>query len=411
MSVGNRAFRLVDRYLLRQIVRPMLISLAVALVVLLLERLLRLIDLVLGASGPLQVMIDIMAYLVPHYLGLALPLSLMLGILIAFNTLSRDSELDGLQSAGVGLMRLVRPVLVVAIVLTTLSGLVHGYLKPHARYAYQALVFSLNNVAVRAFVRSGIFTEIGEKTFFIQGAGDRGAGTGFGRTFVYDRAPGRDTLVITATGGSIGLAPEGMGATLRLRDGIRLTLPEQPATGPVPPSTPAILRFHELRTVLSNAGDMMFRPRGQDEREMTFGELWENRHQPPEGVRPTDIQAEFHVRLVRTASVMVIPLLAIPLGLGRRRSDRLHGITFCLLILVVLNHVAEFGKNLVQNGTVGPFWALWAPLIITALAGGWFFLRTATRVPERTTIDPLAPIVALLKPLGRLLARNEGQRT
>ena len=71
--------RTFDFYILRQTVKPLAVVLVVALFVLLIERMLRLLDLVLGAQGPLQIVFEIMAYLVPHYIGLALPISLLLG--------------------------------------------------------------------------------------------------------------------------------------------------------------------------------------------------------------------------------------------------------------------------------------------------------------------------------------------
>ena len=45
----------------------------VALLILLVERLLRVLDLVLGNSGPLHYVARMLAYLAPHYLGIALP--------------------------------------------------------------------------------------------------------------------------------------------------------------------------------------------------------------------------------------------------------------------------------------------------------------------------------------------------
>lgn len=79
--------RTIDLYVLRQTLKPLAIALVVALLVLLIERMLRLLDLVLGAQGPVKVVFEIMGYLVPNYISLALPLSLLLGVMLAFNKL------------------------------------------------------------------------------------------------------------------------------------------------------------------------------------------------------------------------------------------------------------------------------------------------------------------------------------
>ena len=83
----------IDLYIFRQILRPLAGALLVALLVLLIERMLRLLDFVLGSNGPVEVVFEILAYLVPHYMALALPISLYLGILLGFNRLSRDGEI------------------------------------------------------------------------------------------------------------------------------------------------------------------------------------------------------------------------------------------------------------------------------------------------------------------------------
>jgi lipopolysaccharide export system permease protein len=61
--------RTIDLYVLRQTLKPLAIALVVALLVLLIERMLRLLDLVLGMQGPVK--LEIMAYLVPNYISLA----------------------------------------------------------------------------------------------------------------------------------------------------------------------------------------------------------------------------------------------------------------------------------------------------------------------------------------------------
>jgi hypothetical protein len=72
--------------------------------------------------------------------------------------------------------------------------------------------------------------------------------------------------------------------------------------------------------------------------------------------------------------------------------------------------VVEFGKNLVQNETVGAAGGLWVPLLIMALGSTVSFLRTARRLPDQATTDPLSALAAVLRPLERVFSRNGGVR-
>ena len=111
----------IDSYILRQVLRPLLAVVVISLLVLLTERMLRLLDLVLDTGGGLTVLLQMLAFLVPHYMALALPAAFFLGVLLAFGGLHQNRELDALGSAGIGLPRLMRPVMGLTLVLTPVA--------------------------------------------------------------------------------------------------------------------------------------------------------------------------------------------------------------------------------------------------------------------------------------------------
>ena len=99
-------FRIADRYVLRQVAKPLVTAMTIGLLVLLAERMVRLLDTTLGKKNSFGVVFEMLAYLAPHYLGLALPAALFLGLLFGFNRMSRDSEVDAFLASGVGVHRL-----------------------------------------------------------------------------------------------------------------------------------------------------------------------------------------------------------------------------------------------------------------------------------------------------------------
>ena len=377
--------RIYDRYVLRQTLKPLAIALLVALLVLLIERMLRLLDLVLGARGPLKMVFEIMAYLVPHYIGLALPISLLIGIMVAFNRLSRDGEIDALHCAGVSLGRMSRATFFAAAVVAVISGIVIGYLKPFGRYAYQAMVFAVSHAALNTLVKARVFTAVGDTTVLVN---EINANTGtFSNVFLYQRDDDGGSTVVTARNGDfVRVAQDGM-PILRLFDGVRLTLrqngtavrPERQEDNPA-----GVLRFRQLRMVLGDQTPM-FRLRGADEREFTLGELWERRNAPPAGVRPTDLVAELHGRIVRILSVPFLPLLGIPLALGRRRSDRTYGIALGLLVLILYNQIVDLGENMAETGDLHPIVGLWLPFVVFAGFTLYLFRRASARLPASSS--------------------------
>jgi lipopolysaccharide export system permease protein len=170
---------------------------------------------------------------------------------------------------------------------------------------------------------------------------------------------------------------------LRLFDGIRMTLPADPAVAPVSPDGGAfgIVRFEELRTGIGDDEFRVFRPRGEDEREFTITELWQRRDTPPPDVRVSDMDAEFHSRIVRSVSILFLPLLAFPLALGRRRSDRSTGIVIAILLLIGYDRVLDLGKNLAESADVSVGVGLWLPFLAFAGLSAALFHHVATSVP------------------------------
>src|SRR3546814_13713323 len=99
----------ISSYILRQTMGPLLAAVGIALLVLLTERMLRLLDMALDTGSGLTLLLKMLAFLVPHYMALALPAAFFLGDLLAFSPLHQNSALDSLDSAGIGLPRLLSP--------------------------------------------------------------------------------------------------------------------------------------------------------------------------------------------------------------------------------------------------------------------------------------------------------------
>jgi lipopolysaccharide export system permease protein len=82
----------IDLYVLRNIVPTVLIVLFIAAVILCMERLMRLLDIAVGNGVSTLVVFQMLFNLIPYYIGLALPVALFLGVLLAFRKLSLQSN-------------------------------------------------------------------------------------------------------------------------------------------------------------------------------------------------------------------------------------------------------------------------------------------------------------------------------
>src|SRR5688572_23435417 len=107
--------RIVDRYVIREVLWPFVIGLLIFTFMLIIPLLIEYAESFISKGVPMLVVLQVMGTLVPGALALTIPMSLLLGLLIALGRLSADREFVALQACGVSLFRLGRPVALLSV--------------------------------------------------------------------------------------------------------------------------------------------------------------------------------------------------------------------------------------------------------------------------------------------------------
>jgi lipopolysaccharide export system permease protein len=388
----------LDRYVLRETAKPLAYALGIVLTALLLERLIRLVDMMLSKGGPVILVVQMIASLVPHYMGLALPAAFYVSVLLAIARFGSDSELDAMQATGISLPRLMAPIFALAVVLAAGSIALMGFIQPYSRYAYRAAVYALTHAAWDTRLQQGVFvTDSGRMTI----TADRIDAGGLQLTgvFVHQEMKSGESVTTTARAGALVRSPDGGKRSLQLTDGVQLRWdPLQGRSGS--------LDFARITLPLETIVPEPFRDRGGSERELTLQELWEVRKAPPEGISPTEINAELHARLARSLSLLLLPFLAVPLGLTAKRARRSYGLAVAGILLLAYDHVLQFGYGFVELGRLPPLVGLWLPFSLFGAASLALFWRVSA-FPGANPIDSLIGGIAdRLAALGRAAWRR-----
>ncbi len=373
---GGFGIPVADRYVVRQVITPLAVAMSIGLLVLLSERLVRLLDVTLGKKNSFAVIFELLGYLVPHYLGLALPAALFLGLLFGFNKMSKDSEIDAFLAGGAGLHRLARPLIGLSIVLSVLSLAIFGWLQPHTRYAYRAVLYSVKNVEVFYLAEEGVFMQAGSRTFILDKL-ERGSNA-FERIFLFDDRGAAGMETVTSKNGSLIELPDDPRPVLRLENGHRLKLDGRPGgddKARLPVSTSGT--FQRVDTPLGKISGTVFRARGIDEREMTLTELWSNAATPRKEATTDEMRGEFHKRLVSVATILILPFLALPFALGTRRGQRAYRFAVALVILVAFHEIIEQGTVITKVTGTSPYLTIWLPFACLAAFALWRFANVS----------------------------------
>ena len=394
-----------DRYIARLVLVPMFGTFALAASLLILDKMLRLFDFVANEGGPVSVVFKMLANLIPEYAGLAIPIGLMLGILLAFRKLATTSELDVMRAVGLGYTRLLRVPYILAFALAGLNLINVFYLQPLSHYWYEQLQYELRSGALGASIKVGEFTALKDKVALrIEKSQDNGRMlSGIFARVANDKG---QVLAISARQGQF-LANKESPDTIILRLSDGQIVQDGPSL-----SSPRVLTFasHDLPIDLPKIEE--FRQRGGKEKEYILPELlrlgWNKTS--PEALR-NETQASFSYRAVEVVMMLLLPLLALALAIPPKRSTSALGVFVSIIMVVAYHKVNQYASDVAALGRLDPLPALWLPFILFAALIVWMYWRVAY-VPGGQAIGGLERAFAKIsgsfrKLFGRKRLRDE----
>jgi lipopolysaccharide export system permease protein len=392
-----------DRYIFRLVLVPMLAVFCIAASLLILDKMLKLFEYVSVQGGPVGVVFKMLVNLFPEYAGLAIPLGLLLGILLAFRKLATSSELDVLRATGWSYVRLLRVPYLITLLLVGVNFAIVGYLQPLARYAYEQQDFEIRTGALGASIKVGEFTTLKDRMALRIEQSQEDGRLLMG---IFARVADKkgQVLSISAREGTFLSAPDNHNTIiLRLLDGtIVQTAPKQP---------PRVLSFTQHDLPIDLPAIEKFRARGNEAREYIIPELlklgWSS--QTPKAVR-TGNQANFNYRMVEVVMMLLLPLLAVALAIPPKRSTSALGVFVSIVLVVAYHKVNQYGQSIAELGRINPYLALWGPFVVFAGLIVWMFYRVAF-VPGGQAIGGLESAYAKIgKQVKRLWQRRDRAR-
>ncbi|HEX5182591.1 MAG TPA: LPS export ABC transporter permease LptF [Allosphingosinicella sp.] len=389
-----------DRYLARLIVVPLVSTLTLAAMLLMLDKMLKLFNIVISTGGPVGIVWKMLVDLLPEYFSLGIPLGLLLGVLLAFRRLALTSELDTLRGVGLSYTRLLRVPFLYALLLLGANVAIVGFLEPYALYGYQQLRFELASGALGASIRVGEFTSLG-RHMTIRVDSSENEGHLLHGVFVSDVEPNK-TIAVTADHGTFLATDDPNVILLRLSKGRLVhSTPDYPQ--------PRILTFATQDLPVNVPAVAQFRARN-DNSEMTLPELL--KLGVSSGAKPDlklAARAEFHYRLVEIVMMLLMPLLAVALAVPPKRSTSGLGIFVAIVLVVTYHKINQYGERMGELGRLDPVIALWVPFILFAALIVWMYWTLAYK-PGGQPIGALERAAARAKKGFLWLIRFGGRR-
>ena len=154
-----RRIPLLDRWLLGELIGPLLFAIAMFTVLALtVGVLVELVRQIAEFNLPVLIAIQVLLQRLPSFLVLSFPMATLFATLLAYGRLSTNSELTALRSVGVTATRMIIPALVLALVMSSLTFLFNDVLVPRSNRAAE--------VTLRRALGKAISTEKGDNIIY-----------------------------------------------------------------------------------------------------------------------------------------------------------------------------------------------------------------------------------------------------
>ncbi len=126
-------FRILDRYIGRQVLVSTFFAVTVLSVVLVLGQIFKkLLDKLVDGTLPPEAILKFVGYSFPWSLSFTVPWGILTSVLLVFGRLSADNELISLRMAGLSLRRICAPVLMLAALASVLCFWINTTVAPHS---------------------------------------------------------------------------------------------------------------------------------------------------------------------------------------------------------------------------------------------------------------------------------------
>jgi len=361
--------RLLNTYLINQVLAPFYASLIILTSILFLSRLIPILDIILGYNIGLVDFFRLYAYFTPQLMLFALPMSGMMGVILGTTALNNENELMVLKTSGISLYRMLPPIILVALSAALLTGLFSIYLLPAGKKAKVELAFQLVKEKIERSIPEKRFSEslgdivlyadsIDQKTrawkgVYISDMKDpRHPITIISESGILSADSTRGTLSISLQNGVLNRTSADAVQTINFK-GYDMNLPlETPTSNPLAKVDETIMLQSEL---LAEADR-----KGRNSREAATYLI------------------EFHKRLALPVSCFILTLLGFPLGFLSGPRHKTIGIPLGLAVFI-LYYVLLTGCQIMSESMLLPAGiAIWLPnllfLILTIL-----FIKSVAR--------------------------------
>jgi len=353
--------RIFDRYVVREVVLPFVLSLVLLTFLLIIPPVLRDAYPLIAKGVDALIVAKVLVMLLPQALAISIPMAVLLGLLIAFGRMSADREFVAIQSCGVSIYQLLRPVALIAAVTTAATAYVMIRARPDANQAFREIVFKEVAARVENKIQPRVlFDQFPNHVLYVR---DVDSSHVMHDVFFADTSKPGTTLISFAREGRFIIDRPHQLVQLQLSHGTQHT------TVASQPEKHQVGQFEESNLTL-DAQAVFKRAPDRNAPEMTITEL----RQVVASTKPTDPRSiEARLMLQNNFAIpvacCVLALVALGLGVSNRKGGTLASFAVGIIVVFAYYVILYGPRGAATGGVLNPDIEPWLSPIIIGVFG------------------------------------------
>jgi len=385
--------KVLDRYIFEELLPPFFLSMFIITLVLFIQKMFRLAELVISKGVTVTATLKLLAFILPGFLVITIPMSALVAAITAFSRLSSDSEITAMKTSRVSLYRMLRPVTLFAFLAFSATALTSLVLLPAANTALKAHLFSMVKSQAMVGIEAGVFSSAFDgMVIYVDKMESLDKMEGI---FISDEHSAKDPYSIVAKRGKLITDPQSFKVTLAMEEGSIYSLPRDKGKYLLS-SFAAGSIFLDINRSLLQGGSSTTDYRNASIQTL----LTDIRSLRAQGKPTFQLESELHMRLSIPVACLIFGIIGAPLGIRKSRSGRSAGIAIALAVFFLYYVLIGTSKNLAETGSLSPAAAYWIPNAIIIMGSavllhvknselnlgiGDRFARLYSRLLRRTT--------------------------
>ena len=379
VTVRKRAARgrfplILDEYVLREFLLTFVMVLVTFVMLMLIFTFFELLSDIIRNKTPLVTVGEYLVNLTPSMIYVITPLSVLIGVLVVFGIMNRNSELTAMKATGVSLYRITVPVVAIAAVLSVSLFMFDELYLPQANRRQEALRNVIKGKPAETFEHPGRKWIFGQQRpgqpsrIFYYEYFDSDIDT-FGNISIFEFNPGSFTIAKRIFASTAHWEPKLN--TWVFEDGWERTFNGSDITSyeDFPVKT-----FSEI-----SEQPAYFKKEVRQSSEMNFGELAAYIHDLRQsGFNTVPLRVQLNHKLAYPLITLVMAVLAIPFALSMGKRGSLSSIAIAIGVAIAYSVVSAFFDAMGNVSWLPAFLAAWSPDLLFGLAGAYLLLRTPT---------------------------------